>query len=192
MYQGLLKDEQVFSLLLQFDRDIAEEVRREGCPACGGRLHRGDYVRKPRGGPEGLGPEHSIRFSFCCAEDGCRRRVVPPSVRFLGRRVYLGPVMILVQAMQHGVTRARAGRIEQLLGVSARTLRRWRRWWQTTFAASRFWAGARPRLRRPISDFELPHGLLDLFSGEPRSRLIDLLRFLSPITGGSVGLEPVR
>jgi len=31
-------------------------------------------------------------LSFCCDRDGCRKRVTPPSVRFLGRKVYLGAV----------------------------------------------------------------------------------------------------
>jgi hypothetical protein len=41
-------------------------------------------------------------LSLCCSRDGCRRRMTPPSVRFLGRRVYLGAVLVLVSAMQQG------------------------------------------------------------------------------------------
>jgi len=189
VYQDLLRDEQLPSFLLGCDRDLAEAARRQGCPECGGRLHRGDYLRKPRGGFVEIEPEQSVRFSFCCSKDGCRRRLTPRSLRFLGRYVYLAPVMVLIQAMRHGITRARAGQIEHLVGVSVRTLRRWRRWWQTTFAASRFWKAARGRLRDRISASELPHGLLERFSGDARSRLISLLRFLSPISGGSVAGE---
>ncbi|MCL2660562.1 MAG: hypothetical protein FWD64_08610 [Acidobacteriaceae bacterium] len=31
------------------DAEVAEETRVLGCPHCGGKLHRGDYPRKPRG-----------------------------------------------------------------------------------------------------------------------------------------------
>jgi hypothetical protein len=43
-------------------------------------------------------------------------------VRFLGRRVYLGAVVVLVTAMQAGITPARAQHLHDLLGVSRRTL----------------------------------------------------------------------
>jgi hypothetical protein len=62
------------------------------------KLHRSDYDRKPRGGPQ-----WEVRFSFCCAQEGSRRRHIPPSVRFMGRRVYAGLVVVLVSAMIHGL-----------------------------------------------------------------------------------------
>ncbi|NLS97786.1 MAG: hypothetical protein GXX96_37065 [Planctomycetaceae bacterium] len=34
--------------------------------------------------------------------DGCRKRTTPLSVRFLGRKVYLGAVVVLVAAMRQG------------------------------------------------------------------------------------------
>ena len=84
----------LFELLFAIDQDLAANARAAGCPACGGRLHSVRYPRKPRGGPADLGPEYDWRFSFCCAGEGCRRRATPPSVRFLGRRVYLGAVVV--------------------------------------------------------------------------------------------------
>jgi len=33
---------------------------------------------------------------FCCAVDGCRSRATPPSLRFLGRKVYLAAIVVLV------------------------------------------------------------------------------------------------
>jgi hypothetical protein len=65
--------------------------------------------------------------------------MTPPSVRYLGRHVYLGAVVVLVTAMQGGITSARAQRLHELLGVSVRTLKRWRAWWRTTFVATAFW-----------------------------------------------------
>ena len=39
------------------------------------------------------------RFSLCCGREGCRHRATPPSVRFLGRRVYVGAVVIVASAI---------------------------------------------------------------------------------------------
>jgi hypothetical protein len=76
-------------LLLSIDRDLAECARRQGC-LCGGRLHRANYPRVPRGGPEHLPHEYRQRFSFCCERDGWRKRLTPPSARFLGRKEMRG------------------------------------------------------------------------------------------------------
>jgi hypothetical protein len=68
---------------------MAEAASDQGC-SCGGVLHSGRYWRKARGLPTGLDKEaYGWRFSFCCAVDGCRRRMTPPSLRFLRRRVYV-------------------------------------------------------------------------------------------------------
>ena len=61
--------------------------------------------RKPRGRPLGLGPEDDWRLSFCCAVDGCRTRATPPSLRFLGRKVYLATIVVLVAIMREGANR---------------------------------------------------------------------------------------
>ena len=192
MYQNLLGDQQFLSLLLCCDRDLAEAARQRGCPECGGRLHRADYPRKPRGGPAATDPQQDRRFSFSCCEDGCRRRVTPPSLRFLGRRVYLATVVILTQVLRSGARPARVSELERLIGVSARTLRRWRRWWQTTFAGSRFWRAARSQVRGHLSVWELPQSLLARFGGDARARLLGLLGFLAPISGGAAAQEQAR
>jgi hypothetical protein len=185
LYQNILTDEQFLSWLLCCDRDLAEKARQGGCPRCGGRLHRANYPRKPRGVPTGAAPELALRFSFCCSQDGCRRRVTPPSLRFLGRRVYLGLVLVLAQVLRSGASPARVGEIERLVGVSAHTLRRWRLWWQTTLVASRFWQAARGQFCGRLNPRELPQALLDLFGGDARARMHGLLRFLSPISGSA-------
>ncbi len=74
--------------LIEIDEQIAQAVAARGCPRCGGRLHRGDYARKPRGGLIALEAEgEARRISLCCDREGCRKRALPPSVRFLGRKV---------------------------------------------------------------------------------------------------------
>lgn len=178
----LLQDSRLYQFLLTIDREFAEQVRAEGCH-CRGRVHRSDYERKPRGGPPGLGPEYDKRFSFCCAVEGCRSRKTPPSVRFLGRRVYLGAVVLLVSAMQGGITDKRAADLKKRLGVSRRTLWRWRSWWREDFPRSNFWKRMRGRFMPPLHDGSLPATLLASFTDEDdRSRLIQALSFLAPLT----------
>lgn len=181
---AVLSDSTLWNLLFRFDEDLAARARAEGCP-CGGTLHSARYPRKPRGGPSDLGPEYERRLSLCCAREGCRKRTTPPSVRFLGRRVYLGAVAVLVSALRDGVTEKRAAHLQALLGVSMRTLRRWREWWRRAFVASPFWKGARGRFLPPVEASILPASLLERFSGDDRSRLLHTLVFISPLTTAS-------
>lgn len=182
MCLSLLRDSSLYGFLFKIDQEFAEEARGEGCP-CGGRLHRANYARKPRGGPSELGPEYGTRLSWCCAREGCRSRKTPPSVRFLGRRVYLGAVVLLVSAMQGGITDRRVDQLQSLLGVSRRTLWRWRTWWRQSFPASELWRRERGRFLPAVDDSILPASLLERFTGEDdRSRLIQALSFLAPLT----------
>ena len=132
-----------------------------------------------------LGPAFETRESFCCAQDGCRKRLTPPSLRFLGRKVYLGAVVVLVSAMRHGATPTRVARLRELVGASPRTLARWRRWWREAFATSRFWQAATGRFGTPVARELLPSSLLERFAGDAGARLGATLRFLGPITTGS-------
>jgi hypothetical protein len=179
---ALLRDASLYEQLLAFDLDLAAEARAAGCASCAGILHSARYPRKPRGGRDDLGPDYATRLSFCCAADGCRRRTTPPSVRYLGRRVYLGVVVVLVTAMLGGITRTRAAQLRAWLGVSRRTLQRWRAWWQGTFVASAFWRGAQGRFMPPVAIETLPASLLERFAGDERARLLHTLAFLAPLT----------
>jgi len=180
---ALLSDPTLYHLLLKFDRDLAAQARAAGC-LCGGALHSSDYARKPRGAPPGVaGGDFKRRLSLCCAEEGCRSRTTPPSVRFLGRRVYFGAVVVLATAMTGGITAKRAERLRELVGVSLRTLRRWHAWWRGAFAESPFWKAARGRFSPPVETGALPSSLLERFSGpDERERLIRMLAFLGPLT----------
>jgi hypothetical protein len=151
-------------------------------PLHGGALHSACYPRKPRGRLCRLGPEHDRRFSFCCAVDGCRSRATPPSLRFLGRKVYLAAIVALVAIMRHGVTTSRMGRLSQVIGVDRRTIERWRAWWREGFTATPFCA--RACFIPPIDPERLPASLLERFSGDDSHRLVALLRFVGPVTGG--------
>ena len=183
MYQQLLQDASFWCFLLTVDRDLAETARKQACP-CGGRLHCSNYARKPRGGPDDLSEPHSYRLSFCCDRDGCRKRVTPASVRFLGRKVYLGAVVVLVAAMRQGPSPRRVRELSELFGVDRRTVARWQVFWRERFPQTPFWKVARGRLALAIDDAALPAALLTAFlSGEDdRQGWEKLLRFLSPIT----------
>jgi hypothetical protein len=181
---ALLHDRTFSANLTRFDQDLAAETRARGCP-CGGRLHRADYPRKPRGGPADPGPADERRFSFCCARDGCRRRATPPSLRFLGRRVYLGMIVVLASVLAHGLTHARLIRLRDALGgsLSVRTLRRWRAWWRDSFPQTAFWTTARGHFATPVDLGRLPAALLERFTGATEEdRVWQLLRFLAPLT----------
>ena len=182
MCHALLRDASLYDQLLTFDHHLAAEAHTAGCPFCGGILHSARYPRKPRGGPEDLGPDYATRLSFCCAADGCRRRTTPPSVRYLGRRVYLGAVVVLVTAMLGGITATRAAQLREWLGVNVRTLKRWRVWWREAFVASPFWRGAQGRFMPPVMIEALPASLLERFAGDARTRLRHALVFLAPLT----------
>lgn len=178
-----LMDASVCQLLLVADQELAEQARTEGCE-CGGRLHSARYPRKPRPGdglPEELRGAYRRRESLCCAQ--CRKRRTPPSLRFLGRRVYLAAVVVLVSAMTGGVTEKRAARMRALVGVDRRTLQRWRSWWLHTFVRTAFWRSARARLMPLVEEGRLPASLLERFSeSEQDEELVACLRFLAPIT----------
>ncbi|MGH7633501.1 MAG: hypothetical protein ACRENC_07205 [Gemmatimonadaceae bacterium] len=182
MYQSVLTDVRLFELLWRIDQDLARVVQAKGCGRCGGRLDRADYARKPRGVPPNLSTEHAVRLSLCCAAEGCRRRSTPPSARFLGRRVYVGAAIMGITALQPGARCRDARALREWLGVSARTLARWRRWWRDVFATSAFWCNARGQLRTPIPARALPGALLRRFAGDLQTQLIAGLRFLAPIT----------
>jgi hypothetical protein len=182
--QKILRDARLIPALLKIDEELAAEARKGGCP-CGGVLHTGNYARKPRGGPgiAAVDGAQDLRLSFCCNREGCRRRRTPPSVRFLGRRVYLGAVVVLATAMFHGLTAGRVRRIRELFGVGERTLGRWRKWWRETFTGTTFWKSARALFSPPVDDATLPLSMLDRFGGQASlDGLIGTLRFLSPIT----------
>ena len=182
--QNLLQDARFLSFQLAADRVTAADVRERGCAECAGVLHSANFTRKPRGGAAGLAPEADVRFSLCCAEDGCRTRHTPPSLRFLGRKVYLGAVVVVVSAMRHGATPARMQKLRELLGVSRRTVERWRAWWRTTFAESRYWRDTAGCFVPAVATDRLPASLLERFLGDDEVRVTSLLRLLAPISGG--------
>jgi hypothetical protein len=189
MYHKLFLDATFWTFLFSVDQDLAEVQRAESCPVCGGRLHSANYLRKPRG-PRRLPKEQRYRLSFCCDRDGCRKRVTPPSVRFLGRKVHLGAVVILVSAMRQGPTPRRVRDLTELFGADRRTIYRWRDFWNEHFPKTTFWKLARARLVPVFEIVDFPRSLLEAFVhfADDRDGWGKLLCFLSPIST-TKGLE---
>lgn len=182
MFAALLADGRLYELLQRFDEDLAAESRACGCPRCGSVLHSARYRRKPRGFVGRLNPEYGWRLSLCCAREGCRKRATPPSLRFLGRKVYLGAVVVLVSVLRCGVSPVRMRYLEQHVGISRRTLMRWRKWWCEELVATAFWRAASGHLMPPVEHSALPASLLERFGGAARDRLVSALRWISPLT----------
>jgi hypothetical protein len=180
-FRNFLFDPQLHQLLEKVDADLAEEARREGCD-CGGKLHRADYERKARGVPQ-----WNKRYSFCCDQEDCRRRRTPESVRFLGRKVYAGLIVVLISAMMHGLKPERIRRIREVLNISPSTLKRWRQWWLDNFVRSSFWKAMRARFMPVLCEETLPWSLWVSFQLEERDRLLAVLQFLRPITAAAPG-----
>jgi len=188
---AILSDPSFWPFLLRLDEDLAAEVRAARCPYCGAPLHSGHYPRKPRGVARSvLGPGYERRLSLCCSREGCRRRVTPPSVRFFGRRGYLGALVVLISALAHGLTGKRRAWLCGQVGLSVCTLKRWQRWWREVFPATRCWQALRSGFLPPLAPETLPGALLARFGAlEDARTLLATLRFLAP---WSVASEQAR
>jgi len=194
MYHDLPRAARFWSVLFAIDQDLAETTRKNSCP-CGGNLHCANYLRKPRGTLAALPEAQCLRLSFCCDRDGCRKRVTPPSVRFLGRKVYLGAIVILISAMRQGPTPRRVRELSERFGADPRTIARWQVFWREHFPQTPFWKSARARLVPLAEIVALPYSIVDAFlTRHHRCRgWTLLLRFLAPITiPGALNIEVSR
>ncbi len=183
MYHDLPRSASFWSFLLTVDEDLAAETRKKGC-LCGGCLHAANYFRKPRGTPARLPEPVCLRLSFCCDRDGCRKRATPRSVRFLGRKVYLAAIVILVSAMRQGPTPRRISELSKRFRADESTITRWQTFWREHFPQTPFWKVARAGFVTLGEIVRLSYSLVDTFLR--RHPLWDgwalLLRFLAPIT----------
>ena len=183
MLSELLEKVSLFRILHRIDTDLCEQQRHKGCPYCGGPLHQSNYERKPRGGPEDIPDEYLIRQSLCCGRPQCRRRTLPGSCLFMGRRVYWGCVILVVMAFkQNRPHSASARKIKERFGISRKTLKRWIAYFRDEFPVSIQWQRLRGRLAATVSSNELPAGLINYFVKifhSPQQALIGCLRFLA-------------
>jgi hypothetical protein len=136
----------LWPILFRMDVELRDKMQSEECKHCGKRLDRADYRRRPRGGSELSGDVFQLRLSLCCSARACRRRANPPSTRFLGRRVYLGPVIVLLSALRQGTNAKSLQALSVAFGVGKRTIQRWIGWWRDEFQSSPLWRLLRGRL----------------------------------------------
>lgn len=183
MLPELIQRVSLFHLLHLIDKDMAASHRLKGCPHCGGPLHQANYRRKPRGGPETIPEQFLIRQSLCCGREECRRRSLPPSCLFMGRRVYWGCVILVVMALrQKRPEGASANRLRRMFDIPRNTLMRWFSYFKELFPSGAKWQRLRGRVSASVQDSRLPASLLESFidSAETAQRgLVSCLSFLS-------------
>jgi hypothetical protein len=183
MHHDLLRDVEFWRFLLSIDQESIKAARQEGC-SCGARRHSANYPRKPRGAPADLPEDCRCQLSLCCDREGCRKRVTPRSVRFLGPKVYLLPVIFLAAAMRQGPSPRAMRDLSATFGADRRTIARWQVLWCEHFPNTRFWKVERAGFVPGIDAATLPRSLLKAFftSDNLQGDWERLLRFLSPIT----------
>ena len=160
MYPVLVPSLNVLVGMAAIDEQIADDTRQEGCPHCGGPLHRATWQRQPRGAGDDLPKSCTTRWGLCCA--WCRKRVLPDSVLFCGRHVYLKAVMLLVvAARQRQLSPTSMGKLRALFGVSAETIRRWLDVFLERLPEASAWMRRRGRISPRVRDSEVPAALLD-------------------------------
>ena len=185
MYLEIIRDVAFYRVLFEIDQDLAEETRRKGCPFCGGPLHYAKYPRVGRGGPDGLPDELRQRLGLCCGRPGCRKRVLPPSCLFHGRRWHWGAVVLVATTLlQQRTSGWNVDRLTGKLGISASraTLVRWLRYFRESFPTSAWWQRLRGRVGAEVGDPGLPGSLVARFeqaTGDPARGLVACLRFLA-------------
>ena len=183
MLPELVQKASLFSLLHRIDMELAREHRKGGCPYCEGPLQQANYLRKPRGGPDDIPEDYLIRLSLCCGREGCRRRSLPPSTRFMGRRVYWSCVILVaVTLRQDRADGVSANKLKKLFGVTRQTIKRWVAYFREVFPCSAAWQRLRGRISCSVRDSELPGALLRFFllnSESSEKGLIACLHFLA-------------
>lgn len=179
----MLRDARFFELLLRIDEEYRDRVREGRCPCCGGPLHSAHFCRKPRGlvfGPDELPKGYEVRFDLCCG--WCRKRTLPPSVRFFGRKVFVAVAVAVGTVVARGRDRNAIGLLRRELGVSWQTLQRWCHWW-LELTGTVFWQRIRGTLPVSLDLSALPKSLLDHLGGDGAERMEWLLRLLAPVSG---------
>jgi hypothetical protein len=193
--QCLLNDLAFQKLLFRYDTDIANSVHGQKCPidGCNGHLDFANYMRHPKGAKiakEELPPDLWLRYSFCCSNRNARIRVTPPSLRFLGPKVHLAVLVVLIAAMRCGPTPTRMRVLQDEVGVDERTVRRWKRWWEEVVPTSNAWKAEAATFDCGADLKEMPLSILEAFSGSLGEKVGRLLRLLKLLTVGRLGRLP--
>ena len=183
MLPELIQQADLFEILYKIDKDLADKTKQKLCPYCGCALHTANYDRKPRGVNANIPDEFLRQQSLCCSNEECRKRVLPQSVRFMGRRVYWMCVILVVMALRQNRTDGYATKkLIQIYGVDKNTLYRWSEYFRETFPSSPQWKNLRGKIDASVDNKSLPGELVYYFidRGEsPQKALIQCLKFFS-------------
>jgi len=119
-------------------------------------------------------------MSLCCGAQGCRRRILPPSVLFLDRRVYFASAFLVIMALRQGRDRGyTVEKLQNLFDVTRTTLSRWAQYFREVFPYSPSWKWLSGRLMPPVEAAQLPRSLIERFihirDGDPEGGLISCL-----------------
>jgi hypothetical protein len=191
MLPELLKKTSLFSLLYQIDLDLAKQSREQGCPYCQGPLHQANYDRKPWGIAEDIPHEQRVRQSLCCGREGCRRRVLPPSCIFWGRRKYwAGIILVIMTLRQNRPESASSKKLMTMFGICRVTLFRWISWFREEFPVSQQWKRIRGRISASINSNKLPGDLLDYCIQQGGGDEDGFVRCLRLLAGGMKEFYP--
>ena len=186
MLPELIQKANLFHLLFQIDLDLACKCRLSGCPFCGGKLHQSNYVRKPRGGPPWLAEQCLLRHSFCCAASDCRRRVLPASCRFWGRRVYWAAVILVVTALGQGrASGFSVNKLSRLFDIDRKTICRWIVYFREQFPHTPLWRSLRGKVGADVKDSEICAGLVRCFIREFGSQELAIGQCLQFLAGAT-------
>lgn len=151
--------------LRRIDDDLAAQAKERGCPKCGGPLDRGRWNRKPQGCDD-LPDDLRVRQGLCCR--ACRCRVLPDSAVFLGRKVYLGAVVLIsIVVRQRSLASHSAKKLRAMFGMSKTTLARWLRFFLVEFPTSARWKVLRGLVSARVRDDAMPDALLAEFDRRP-------------------------
>lgn len=181
MLQQIIFNVTLYHILFKIDRDLAELTRAKCCPYCGGPLHSAFYERSPRGGPDTLPTDYSIRMGMCCGH--CRRRTLPPSSLFLGRKQHWGAIVLVVTMFRQKRTEGYTARkLMEKFYVSYPTLVRWMRYFQEEYPAGDTWKEHSSRVKLRVRSDELPGSLVEYFvhvKADEQEGLVACLCFLA-------------
>ncbi len=166
MYPDCALSVTLYEGLRRIDDDLAARAQEAGCPRCDGPLDKATWARKPRGCEGDLPAAVCVRQGLCCRR--CRRRVLPDSAVFLGRKVYLGAVVLIsIVVRQRSLASHSAKKLRAMFGMSKDTLARWLGFFLVEFPASSRWKVLRGLVSARVRDDALPDALLAEFDRRP-------------------------
>lgn len=177
MFHAPRPESSFYNILLKIDEDTLAQAKLKGCQTCGGKLDQAHFPRKPRGFQEAVYPPgFELRFSLCCREDGCRKRITTASVRFMGRKVYLMLFILLTSSSSE----AHLTRLCRLTKLPRSTLERWRHFWGRDFLKSKFWRMKRSLFMPPLDEVNILGCLFHRLRQSGDDGGLSVLKFLAP------------